>query len=223
MQLQPIISTNFHSISKKYTNNEGENIDKSLQKLFASLNDEENRYEVSIKVAALNQIYSTAIRYIDPVVSKIVEHIDNNHDNFSTDQYAELVDDIAKVSWVSSTSGKEHKRHNLSFCSKYVHFLSEYKVPIYDSYIWILIIGYLKQAGYKSLSFASPVSYAAFFETFLTFKKTFNLEKHSNYSIDKYLWVYGKQLITDISKSQKVDLAKAKSILQNQIISATRD
>lgn len=219
MKLQPIDNVNFLRLSHQYTVNAGDTIDKSLEKLFSSLNNETNRYEVSIKVAALNQIYSTAIQYIDPVVSKISEHIDNNHHEFSTEQYVKLVDDISTVSWVSSTSGKVHKRNNLSFCSKYVHFLSKYTIPIYDSYIWILIIGYLKQAGYKHLSFAPPASYASFFDTFQIFKNAFSLHEHSNYAINKYLWVYGKQLITEIAKTQAVNLEKAKSILKSQLIS----
>lgn len=210
-------SSNIQAMLKQHDEDGGNNINDSLTKLFNSLNDEANKYEVSIKVAALNQIYSTAIQYITPVVTQICKNIDNKHKSLSIDQYSELVDKIAKVTWVSPTTAKTHTRCNISFSSKYIHFLSECQLPIYDSYIWIVIIGYLNQKNKTKLSFSPPNSYQEFYLRFIEFKKEFGLTERTNYDIDKYLWQYGKNLINEIIKSDGVNIDKAKSILKERI------
>jgi len=204
---------------KQHDKDGGNDINESLTKLFHSLNDEKNKYEVSIKVAALNQIYSTAIQYIIPVVFQISNTIGNNHKSFSLDKYVKTVDKIATVTWVSPTTSKKHTRCNMSFSSKYIHFLSERKLPIYDSYIWIVMIGYINQKNNSKLSFAAPKTYKEFYDVFLSFKSDFNLTNYSNYELDKYLWQYGKNLINDIINKNGVTLDKAKSMLKKRITS----
>jgi len=208
---------NIEAILKQHDKDGGNSINDSLTKLFNSLNDETNEFEVSIKVAALNQIYSTAIQYIAPVVSQICKNINNNHETLSIGQYVETVDKIATVTWVSPTSAKQHIRCNLSFASKYIHFLSGRQLPIYDSYIWIVMIGYFNQRSKTKLSFAPPKSYREFYSIFLGFKRDFSLTKFTNYDLDKYLWQYGKNLINEIIRTEDVKLSKAKSILKKRI------
>lgn len=202
---------------KEHDKDGGNDINESLTKLFNSLNDEKNKYEVSIKVAALNQIYSTAIQYIVPVVSQINKNIGNNHKRFSLEKYVDMVDIIATVTWISPTTSKKHTRCNMSFSSKYIHFLSERKLPIYDSYIWIVMIGYINQNNNSKLSFAAPKTYKEFYDVFLGFKSNFSLTEYSNYELDKYLWQYGKNLINGIIDKEGVKLDKAKSILKKRI------
>jgi hypothetical protein len=208
---------NIEVILNQHDADGGNSINDSLSKLFISLSDEENQYEVSIKVAALNQIYSTAIQYIAPVVKQIFSKIDNNHGQLTLEEYAALVDEISTVSWVSPTSSKKHTRCNLSFSSKYIHFLSGRKLPIYDSYIWIVMIGYLIQGGEENMNYSPPETYADFFHVFCKFKAIFLLEEYSNYEIDKFLWQYGKNLINEIMRRDLVDLDKAKSTLKKSI------
>ena len=216
MQLIELSHENIQPILQQHGMEGGNSINESLSKLFDSLDDETNPFEVSIKVAALNQIYSTAIQYIVPVVDKIVLEIDNSHKKYNLEKYVELVDKVSTVNWVSPTTKIEHTRRNISFCSKYIHFLSGRKLPIYDSYIWIVMIGYINQKGDKT-SFSPPKTYTEFFQVFSNFKSLFNLQEYSNYELDKFLWQYGKNLINEIMKNQRVNLDKAKSILKARI------
>lgn len=205
---------NIDLILKEHEVRGGNAINDSLGKLFTSLDDEENKNEVEIKVAALNKIYSTAILYIAPVVDKIHSTICNDHEKFTLDDYVKTVDEISNISWVSPTTQKTHQRVNLSFSSKYIHFLSNRQIPIYDSYIWIVMVGYIRSKNYK-VSFSAPKTYQEFYDVFINFKGLFDLEDYSNYDLDKYLWQYGKNLITNITEADKVSLSKAKSILKS--------
>jgi hypothetical protein len=214
MKLNP---ENVGAMLQQHDTEGGNQINKSLSKLFQNLNDEENRYEVMIKVAALNQIYSTAIQYITPVVEKIKKKIGPEHLKMSIQEYVDLVDKIATISWESPTTGKSHTRTNLSFSSKYVHFLSKRKIPIYDSYIWILLVGYARQTRTGNISFAAPASYKEFFTVFNSFRSDQNLDAMNYYDLDKCLWQYGKNLLSEIIGEERVSMDKAKSILKKRI------
>ena len=217
MHLLKIDDLHFENMLSNHDSDGGNSINLSLSKLFVCMDNESSRFEVSIKVAALNQLYSTAIQYISPVVNKIIDEVDENHKSFNENQYANLVDKISTATWQSSTTGKDHSRCNLSFASKYVHFLSMYKIPIYDSYIWIVMIGYLKQYVSSTYSFTPPTSYKDFYDVFSKFKNHFKLNERSIYNIDKFLWQYGKNLIVQIIEEEKIELDKAKNVLKKRI------
>lgn len=218
MKLIEINQSNFENILSIHDGDGGNLINDSLSKLFECMNDESNKFEVGIKVAALNQLYSTAIQYITPIVEKIVCEMPEKYRSLTEKEYSMLVDKIATVDWVSQTTGKTHSRCNLSFSSKYVHFISGRKIPIYDSYIWIVMIGYLKQNGQDTYSFSTPPSYKYFYDVFIKFKELFNLNNYSNYDIDKFLWQYGKNLLNKIMKDQEPNLGKAKLVLKKELL-----
>lgn len=216
MELIEISAKNIDEMLARHDADGGNEVNESLGKLFSSLSDEENKNEVSIKVAALNQLYSTAIQYIKPVVEKIVSEIKQNHLEFDKNEYLELVDRIATVEWVSETTGKLHRRKNISFASKYVHFLSKRYSPIYDSYIWLVMVAYLKEKNVET-NISPPETYSDFYGAFAKFRESYYLESYSNYEIDKFLWQYGKKLLSEIMKSEGVGLDKAKSIFKKRI------
>jgi len=195
---------------------EGNELNNKLQKLFNEFRDNTNKYDVLIKVAALNKIYSTAITNITPVVDQINKIATVEVNLKSLDSYISFVDKISKIKW---TNGRNNtfSRNNLSFASKYVHFISDRQIPIYDSYIWIIIKGYLGQKNRNKISFGNPIDYQEFYKTFCEFKRMFDLEKYSNYDIDKFLWTYGRTLINKISNELHLDLNQAKSELKRRI------
>jgi hypothetical protein len=221
MELIEVNKKNIERMLAQHDADGGNEINESLGKLFSSLSDEENKNEVSIKVAALNQLYSTSIQYIKPVVAKIVSEIKQNHSELGGDSYLNLIDKIASIEWISETTGKSYKRKNLSFASKYVHFLSKRHVPIYDSYIWLVMVAYLKEKDVK-INLTAPKSYSKFYNYFSEFKESYSLESYSNYQIDKFLWQYGKNILSEIMKSEGVSLEKAKSIFKKRITKRSR-
>ncbi len=184
---------------------DNDELNQNILKLFNTFNNDKNKSNVLIKVAALNKIYSTSIVNINPVVNHIIQISSTQLNPKSKIEYIEFVDKISKINWTNN-KGKCFERNNLSFASKYVHFLSNFEIPIYDSYIWIVINGYLGQNTNKNISFINPKNYKEFYDTFTKFKIDFGLENHSNYEIDKFLWQYGKKLISEIQTEMIIDL-----------------
>ncbi|MGY4385722.1 hypothetical protein ACVWYN_002768 [Pedobacter sp. UYP24] len=203
-------------ILELYSIEEGDELNQKLLKLFKTFNDDQNKFDVLIKVASLNKIYSTAIVNINPVVDQIVK-ISNSESNPKTiNEYIEFVDKISKVNWTNEKA-KSFERNNLSFSSKYVHFLSDFKIPIYDSYIWIIIKGYLGQKNNEKISFENPRNFKEFYSIFEKFKMDLELNNYSNYNIDKFLWQYGKKLIREIESEMSINLEQAKAELKKRI------
>lgn len=203
-------------ILQLYSKEEGDELNDNLLKLFQTFENDKDKFNVLIKVAALNKIYSTAITNINPVVGQII-NVSSSYQSLKTiNEYVNFVDKIAVVKWTNN-KGKSFERNNLSFASKYVHFLSGFETPIYDSYIWIIIKGYLGQKNNKKVSFKTPKNYKEFYAIFEMFKREFCLENYSNYKIDKFLWQYGKMQTQDIENKMSINLHKAKSELKKRI------
>lgn len=194
----------------------GNELNENLLKLFKTFSDNNNKNHVLIKVAALNKIYSTAITNINPVVEQIIKVSERNDELKDIKDFISFVDKISKIEWTNS-KGEISKRNNLSFASKYVHFLSGYKTPIYDSYVWIIIKGYLGQKRKVKISFTAPNDYKKFYSTFNEFKREFDLNEYSNYDIDKFLWQYGRNLIKNIELELNINLNKSKTELKKRI------
>ncbi|WP_029275107.1 hypothetical protein [Pedobacter borealis] len=216
MNLQEPTDSFIQATLRNYESIEGDELNIKLQKLFNEFSDDKNKYDVLIKVAALNKIYSTAITNITPVVDKINNIANLNANLGSIDSYINLVDKISLVEWTNNKNDN-FKRNNLSFASKYVHFLSNREIPIYDSYIWIIIQAYLGQKNQVKILFTNPKDYQDFYATFCRFKTIFGLEGYSNYKIDKFLWTYGRELIKSIEGELNLDVERAKLELKRRI------
>ena len=216
MKLQRPTQKFIAEILELYSVEEGDELNENLLKLFKTFNNDNDKFNVLIKVASLNKIYSTAIVNINPVVEQIIKVSSSYLYPKTITDYVSFVDDISRVNWTNN-KGQSFERNNLSFASKYVHFLSDFETPIYDSYIWIIIKGYLGQKNGEKISFENPSNFKEFYAIFKKFKIDLGLENYSNYNIDKFLWQYGKKLIRDIENEMSIDLEQAKSELKKRI------
>jgi hypothetical protein len=204
-------------LCKRHDADGGTEINNKISKVFKCFPDNTCRHDVRIKVAVLNTLYNTSIQYIDPVVASINTTFSRlKTGGLIADDPTDLVDLIATASWVSNASGSLHERTNLSFASKFMHFQSKRVIPVYDSYVWIVMTGYLRGVG-ERLTVGNPSRYADFHQRFDYFKKRFDLVKHSNYEIDKFLWQYGRQLISKIREELQVGIGDAKRELRRRL------
>lgn len=197
MKLKSLTDNFIRELLMQYNSVDNNGLNFKIQKLFNTFNDFSNQHDTHIKVAALNEIYSTSIINIKPVVKSICLNSPKDISTYNLDDFAKLVDLFSK----SQYGDKE--RTNLSFASKYVHFLSERKIPIYDSYIWILIKAYYAQKYAQKLSIGKPKNYYEFYIFFNKFLKEFNLENYSIYEVDKFLWQYANNILIEIKNTNK--------------------
>lgn len=215
--LENITPSLIDKMNKRHSTEGGTAINEKLDLLFSTFPNNICPNDVQVKVAVLNTLYNTSIKYILPVAKKINAEFKKLGKSNKSGKVSpiDMVDRIATAEWRSEQTGKMIVRRNLSFASKYMHFESKRDVPIYDSYIWIVMNGYLQAAGDR-VTFRAPRNYADFYERFQQFRQRFYLDEYSNYQIDKFLWQYGKAKISGY-RNEGLSMAKAKARLQTEL------
>jgi hypothetical protein len=158
--------------------------DEAVRGVFTQWHLNSNRSEVLRKVAVLNQIYSTNIYNISPVVEHI---LDLKIDDRLTAGDPALVDEIAQVKF----SDKTH--HLFSFATKYCAWHEPKKFQIFDSHVEQMLCAY-RSYGFDKFRDEDLHNYARFAEVIENFRKYFGLEKFSRKDLDKFLYIEGPLL-----------------------------
>ncbi len=160
--------------------------EKALNKLFLETYNTNTAIEdILVKVAALNDFYSTNIFSIYPVAKHIASM---NIDIRLKEGDLSLVNEIAKV---ESIEGKEHNFY--SFATKYCSHHQPDKYAIYDSYVEKVLKYFRGTDGFHDFKDTDLKDYNCFFETLQQFKKYYGLSKYTLKELDRYLWLLGKK------------------------------
>ncbi len=150
--------------------------------------------QILLKVAAINQLYSTQIYAVRAVADHIAAlNIDDLLDSGSIP----LVDLIARVS-----VGENKERYNLSFASKYCSWHRRDSYPIYDSRAERCLWAYRQQFG---MSFARKDlwEYGSFVSAVREFQNCFKLQGLTFKQIDKFLYLKGTSLLQAVPMERK--------------------
>lgn len=157
----------------------------ALDKLFISLcpvNKEMS--DILLKVAALNDFYSTNIFSVYPVAKHILS-LDIDSRLKAGD--VTLVDDIKKV----TINGVE--KNFYSFATKYCSHHNPLDYPIYDSYVDKVLCYFRNRDGFASFKAEDLKDYVMFKGALIDFRAFYGLGKYNLKEIDKYIWQLGKE------------------------------
>jgi len=169
------------SYQKQFEQGEYAITDKAISKLFQTFPRNDRVEEVLLKVTALNGLYYTNILATYEVAKRICElKIDSQLEQESP----ELVDTIAPLSIRGKT------RRNYSFASKYCSWHVPDAYPIYDSFVEQLIWAYYDLQ-----------SYPRYKEVVEAFRNHYRLTRFNFKELDKFLWLYGKEVFASRSRS----------------------
>ena len=176
-----------------------------------SLYDNSSKSNILIKVIILNNRYSVGlndnplskdkIKEYDekekkyPVdVMTMAKHIYNNRKEFNnvktTDEVIGLVETIRNISGFQDA---------YSFATKYCSWsFRTLDVPIVDSYVKGLLYRLNKKYGFtKTFTQADLNDYRTYKEIYVAFVKACGLQSKKYKDIDKYLWQYAKNMLTE--------------------------
>lgn len=142
--------------------------------------------EILLKVAALNDFYSTNIFDVFTVAKHILTlKIDDRLK--SGDPL--LVEDMRLITM------KDGKTRNFySFASKYCSHHNPNDFPIYDSYVDTILRVYGIQDQFADFVKDDLRNYDRYKKIMLSFRSFYGLEMYSLKQIDQYLWQLGKQM-----------------------------
>lgn len=170
----------------------------ALDKLFNQFCPENKSIsDILLKVATLNDFYSTNIFSVYPVAKHILElNIDSRlHEGDIT-----LVNDIKKV----VINGKQHNFY--SFATKFCSHHRPLDFPIYDRYVEKVLMYFKKQDRFDDFVAADLKNYSKFKRILISFGKFYGLSDYNLKEIDKYIWQLGKEFFPKNYRQKKESL-----------------
>ena len=158
----------------------------ALNKLFWKTAPSNNSLDdILVKVATLNDFYSTHIKSIFTIARHIL-NLDIDKRLHVGDE--SVVDEIAKV---TMPNGKV--RNEFSFATKYCsHHRADF-YPIYDSYVEKLLCYFRDVDGFSIFHKDDLRKFSIFKQTIIDFQMFYSLENYTIKDIDRYLWQLGKE------------------------------
>lgn len=164
----------------------------AIQNLFTKIPKNDNFDEIYIKIAALDDLYSTHVRYLDEL-AKHISSIKNLDRRLETGDLT-VVNELANVS-VTNENGKEKQYNYYSFATKFCMFSNSKAYSIYDSYVEKVLRGFNELDDFfdpKELNFRN---YEDFDKILNLFRKKYQdvFENISRLDMDRYLWLLGKK------------------------------
>ena len=160
--------------------------DRALAELLRTFPANTQFEHILIKVVTVNSLYATGILAVGAVTAHILSHnIDMRLDGGAP----ELVENIARVEVKEGVF-----RRNYSFASKYCSWHNPAAYPIFDSFVERLIWQYQVQDNFSNFKRGSLWSYPTFKNAVEAFRTHYRLTDFSFKQLDKFLWMYGKEL-----------------------------
>lgn len=154
----------------------------ALDKLFFELCPENKDIsDVLIKVAALNDFYSTHIFKVFPMAKHIVD--------LGIDERLKM-GDASLVTEIQRGSG--NNRRYYSFATKYCSHHQPLEYPIYDSYVHTVLRYFGRRDEFSIFSDLDLKEYKRFKKILMAFQSFYGLGDYSLKEIDKYIWQLGK-------------------------------
>ncbi len=171
--------------------------EKALDKLFKDFCPEnKDLSEILLKVATLNDFYSTNIYSVNSVAKHILSL---NIDKRLNKADMTLVSDLQKV-----TVKEGVVKNFYSFATKYCSHHSPLEYPIYDIYVEKVLCYFRDHHEFFTFKKKDLKNYEMFKKVIVEFRKYYRLEKFDLKEIDKYLWQLGKKYFPkDYSKKSK--------------------
>jgi hypothetical protein len=164
--------------------------DQAITNLFEKFPENKVLEDILLKISIINDLYSTNIF----ATFKMAEHIKKSKiDEGLLRGDADIVGKIASGHGVLlKQTGRG--RNFYSFATKYCNWHNKDAYPIYDQFVANLLVVYRDRDQFSEFTKDDLKDFKRFKSIILDFKKHYNLTQHNLKEIDKFLWIYGKEL-----------------------------
>lgn len=157
----------------------------ALDKLFFELlPSNEEISDILLKVATLNDFYSTNIFSVYPVAEHIL--------SLKIDERLRQ-GDVTLVNEIQNVTINGVTRKFYSFSTKYCSHHNPNEYPIYDSYVEKVLKYFRKTDKFFNFKNAELKDYQKFKNIIIAFREYYGLEEFNLKEIDQYLWQLGKE------------------------------
>ena len=157
----------------------------ALDKLFFELlPSNEEISDILLKVATLNDFYSTNIFSVYPVAEYIL--------SLKIDERLRQ-GDVTLVNEIQNVTINGVTRKFYSFSTKYCSHHNPKEYPIYDSYVEKVLKCFRKTDKFSKFKNSDLKFYQKFKNIIIAFREYYGLEEFNLKEIDQYLWQLGKE------------------------------
>ena len=157
----------------------------ALDKLFFELlPSNEEISDILLKVATLNDFYSTNIFSVYPVAEHIL--------SLKIDERLRQ-GDVTLVNEIQNVTINGVTRKFYSFSTKYCSHHNPNEYPIYDSYVEKVLKYFRKTDKFSNFKNADLKDYQKFKNIIIAFREYYGLDEFNLKEIDQYLWQLGKE------------------------------
>ena len=176
---------------KKFNNDERYYLaDQAIIKLFEAFPDNKKLEDILLKISVINDLYSTNI-YGTFTMAKHIKRLEI--DKKLKRGNPELVKDIATGHGIrTSRNNKEIKFY--SFATKYCNWHNQEQYAIYDSFVEKILLAYRRKDNFSEFKNADLKKFKRFKSIIDDFVNFYGLNHHNLKEIDKFLWIYSKEL-----------------------------
>jgi hypothetical protein len=115
-----------------------------------------------------------------------------------------IVGKIANEHGILKSKGNGN-RNFYSFATKYCSWHNKDSYPIYDSYVHKVLVAYRNRDKFSNFNSIDLRDYEKFKKIMVDFKTTYLLTNHNLKEIDKFLWLYGRDIFPNTYKKPKRD------------------
>lgn len=166
-------------------------VENALKTLMNKFPENKNIDEIRLKVDSINSLYNTNI-YDTLNVAKHIQGL--NLDDALINGDLSIVQKIATGHGIASLKSEAGKEINFySFATKYCSWHNPEEFPIFDSYVEKLLIAY-REFGFYNFKNVELKQYERFKTILMGFREYYGLSDFSLKEIDKFLWLYAKDL-----------------------------
>jgi len=166
--------------------------DKAIINLFTAFPNNKKLEDILLKISVINDLYSTNILG----TFKMAEHIQRlDIDNRLQKGNLELVNEIAKGHGIK-TKKNNTELNFYSFATKYCNWHNQESYAIYDSFVEKVLLAYKRKDNFSNFKQADLKVFRKFKKIIDDFAEFYGLTKHNLKEIDKFLWIYGKEIFS---------------------------
>ncbi len=159
--------------------------DQTIIKLFDKFGENKEIEDILLKISVINDLYSTNIF----ATFKMAKHIlALKIDSALKKGDPKIVNKIAKIEILNK------QKNFYSFATKYCNWHNPLRYPMYDKHVSKILIEYKKQTNFYDFNSDDLRDYPTFLKILTKFRDYFNLKGYNFKQIDKFLWMYGKEL-----------------------------
>jgi hypothetical protein len=164
--------------------------DQAIINLFKAFPENKKLEDILLKISVINDLYSTNI-LATFIMSEHIQKLEIDDGLINGDPI--IVNKIALGHGIRSK--KYNKEINFySFATKYCNWHNSEHYAIYDSFVEKILLAYKKKDSFSNFYNLDLKDFIKFKQIIHDFMNFYGLNRQNLKEIDKFLWIYGKEI-----------------------------